>query len=191
MKFVDIVRIDHFNGFAKYWEVPIRNKTARKGKWVYSPGEQLLMQIMGTKKNSVKIIAEDLGAAAKDAEGGCLAAGERQGGQRSAQGGAGEARGAAAEDGAAPGGGGGAPGDVREASGGDGACGCLRGSAGGLALDVDDDGEVKALSDGLLIIRHLFGFEGDALVSGALGTAANRTDPDEIKAYIESITPSS
>ena len=68
MKFVDIVRIDHFNGFAKYWEVPIRNKTARKGKWVYSPGEQLLMQIMGTKKNSVKIIAEDLGAAAKDAE---------------------------------------------------------------------------------------------------------------------------
>ena len=41
MKFVDIVRIDHFNGFAKYWEVPIRNKTARKGKWVYSPGEQL------------------------------------------------------------------------------------------------------------------------------------------------------
>ena len=68
MKFVDIVRIDHFNGFAKYWEVPIRNKTARKGKWVYSPGEQLLMQIMGTKKNSVKIIAEDLGAAAKDAD---------------------------------------------------------------------------------------------------------------------------
>jgi hypothetical protein len=62
--------------------------------------------------------------------------------------------------------------------------------AAGLALDVDDDGEVKPLSDGLLIIRHLFGFEGDALVSGALGTAANRTDPDEIKAYIESITPS-
>ena len=31
---------------------------------------------------------------------------------------------------------------------------------------------------------------GDALVSGALSTAANRTDPDEIKAYIESITPS-
>ncbi len=48
---------------------------------------------------------------------------------------------------------------------------------------------MKPLSDGLLIIRHLFGFEGDALVSGALGTAANRTDPDEIKAYIESIPP--
>jgi len=62
--------------------------------------------------------------------------------------------------------------------------------AAGLVLDVDDDGEVKPLSDGLLIIRHLFGFEGDALVSGALGTAANRTDPKEIKAYIESITPS-
>ena len=57
------------------------------------------------------------------------------------------------------------------------------------ALDIDDDGSVGALSDGLLIIRHRFGFTGSALVSGALGTNANRTDPDEISAYIESLVP--
>ena len=57
------------------------------------------------------------------------------------------------------------------------------------ALDIDDDGSVGALSDGLLIIRHRFGFTGSALVSGALGTNANRTDPDEISDYIESLVP--
>ena len=57
------------------------------------------------------------------------------------------------------------------------------------ALDIDDDGTVGALSDGLLIIRHRFGFTGSALVSGALGTNANRTDPDEISDYIESLVP--
>jgi len=62
-------------------------------------------------------------------------------------------------------------------------------SAAGLVLDVDDDGEVKALSDGLLIIRHLFGFEGSSLVSGALGLNAQREDPDEIGAYIDSLIP--
>jgi hypothetical protein len=62
-------------------------------------------------------------------------------------------------------------------------------SAAGHVLDVDDDGEVKALSDGLLIIRHLFWFEGPSLVGGALGANAQRTDPAEIKAYIETLVP--
>ena len=30
-------------------------------------------------------------------------------------------------------------------------------------LDVDDDGKTMPLTDGLLVIRHLFGFTGDAL----------------------------
>ena len=30
---VDIVRVDHFNGFAKYWEVPAKDSTAVNGKW--------------------------------------------------------------------------------------------------------------------------------------------------------------
>jgi hypothetical protein len=56
------------------------------------------------------------------------------------------------------------------------------------ALDVDLDGSAKALTDGLLIIRHLFGFEGASLTRGALGSGAQRTDPAEIKAYIDGIS---
>ena len=57
------------------------------------------------------------------------------------------------------------------------------------AMDVDGDGESRALTDGLLIIRRLFGFEGSALTAGALGSNATRTDPDEIKDYIDSLSP--
>ena len=56
-------------------------------------------------------------------------------------------------------------------------------------LDDDGDGESRALTDGLLIIRRLFGFEGSALTAGALGSNATRTDPDEIKDYIDSLSP--
>ena len=59
----------------------------------------------------------------------------------------------------------------------------------GFAIDVDNDGEVNALTDGLMIIRHRFGFRGDSLTTGAIGGAAQRTDPDEISDYIESLIP--
>src|SRR5260221_9306565 len=38
---VDIVRIDHFRGFAASWEVPGGDKTAEKGRWVDVPGQEL------------------------------------------------------------------------------------------------------------------------------------------------------
>ena len=41
-------------------------------------------------------------------------------------------------------------------------------------LDIDGDGEAKALTDGLLLIRQLFGFTGSALTSGAVGENAER-----------------
>ena len=52
-------------------------------------------------------------------------------------------------------------------------------------LDVDGDGSVTALGDGLMVIRKLFGaaFAGDALTSKALSTNATRTT-DEIHEYI-------
>ena len=59
----------------------------------------------------------------------------------------------------------------------------------GLALDVDDNGEVTALTDGLIIIRHRFGFEGASLTAGAIGDGAGRTDPVAISAYIETLVP--
>ena len=48
------------------------------------------------------------------------------------------------------------------------------------SLDVDRNGEITALSDGLLIIRHLFGFNGDSLISGAISADSPIDDPNEI-----------
>ena len=51
-------------------------------------------------------------------------------------------------------------------------------------FDIDDDGEIKALTDGLLTIRFLFGFEGESLTSGAISADAQRKSPEEISAYL-------
>ena len=41
----DIFRIDHFRGFAGYWEVPARCATAREGRWAPGPGVALFAAI--------------------------------------------------------------------------------------------------------------------------------------------------
>ncbi len=51
-------------------------------------------------------------------------------------------------------------------------------------LDVDADGKVDALTDGILILRYLFGLRGQSLVQGALGPGATRTAPADIEAYL-------
>jgi hypothetical protein len=56
-------------------------------------------------------------------------------------------------------------------------------------LDIDGDGESKPLTDGLLLIRYLFGFSGDSLVSGAIGTDATRNTAEEVEAYIKERVP--
>ena len=56
-------------------------------------------------------------------------------------------------------------------------------------LDIDGDGESKPLTDGLLLIRYLFGFSGDSLVSGAIGSGAERDTADEVEAYIKERVP--
>ena len=53
--------------------------------------------------------------------------------------------------------------------------------ANSASLDIDDDGQVLPLTDGLLIIRFLFGFTGEALVNGAVASNAKSTSPDDIK----------
>jgi hypothetical protein len=57
-------------------------------------------------------------------------------------------------------------------------------------LDIDGDGQSKALTDGLLLIRYLFGFSGDSLTAGAIGEEAERTTAEEIQAYIGDRVPS-
>ena len=52
-------------------------------------------------------------------------------------------------------------------------------------VDIDGNGETEALTDGLLLLRYLFGFDGATLIEGAVGTDATRTTADAVKAYIE------
>ena len=56
-----------------------------------------------------------------------------------------------------------------------------------LSLDVDGDGKSEALSDGLLIIRSLFGFANDSLISGAIAPSATRKTADSIEQYLKKI----
>ena len=51
-------------------------------------------------------------------------------------------------------------------------------------LDVDGDGTTLPLSDGVLVLRYLFGFTGATLTSGALASGATR-DATEIVALLE------
>lgn len=67
LRTVDIVRIDHFRGFAASWEVPGGDKTAENGRWVEVPGKELfgtLRQHLG----ELPVIAEDLGVITPDVE---------------------------------------------------------------------------------------------------------------------------
>lgn len=65
---VDILRIDHFRGFAAYWSVPYGEKTAINGKWVDGPGEDLFIAIEKALGKGLPIIAEDLGIITKEVE---------------------------------------------------------------------------------------------------------------------------
>ena len=57
---VDIVRIDHFRGFADYWEIPASEPTAIRGRWLDGPGAALFDAIRSAL-GDLPIIAEDLG----------------------------------------------------------------------------------------------------------------------------------
>ena len=50
-------------------------------------------------------------------------------------------------------------------------------------LDVDGDGETDALTDGLLLLRYLYGFRDDTLITGALSSSATRDSSSEIETY--------
>ena len=58
-------------------------------------------------------------------------------------------------------------------------------------LDVDEDGGVYLLSDMLLIIRHLLGFEEGTLTPGLVTPDARRRTYRELDAYIDSLYPPS
>jgi 4-alpha-glucanotransferase len=56
----DIVRLDHFRGFEKCWEIPAQEETAVHGHWVDGPGDDLF-NVLRDRLGALPFIAEDLG----------------------------------------------------------------------------------------------------------------------------------
>ena len=55
--------------------------------------------------------------------------------------------------------------------------------------DIDGDGNIDALTDGLLLLRYLFGLSGESLTSGVVASGAVRTDGSSIGSYIGTLMP--
>ena len=62
---VDIIRLDHFIGYLRYYKIPIQDKTAHNGKWIQAPGNQLFDVLKSTFQD-FNVIAEDLGDVTDD-----------------------------------------------------------------------------------------------------------------------------
>ncbi len=54
----DLVRIDHFRGFDRYYEIPAGEETAVNGTWEEGPREEVFAPLGSARK---RIVAEDLG----------------------------------------------------------------------------------------------------------------------------------
>ena len=55
--------------------------------------------------------------------------------------------------------------------------------------DIDGNGQIDALTDGLLILRYLFGLEGDTLIKGVIAADATRTTSADIEAHLQTLMP--
>ena len=70
LNFVDIVRLDHFRGFAGYYEILYGAPTAETGQWMTGPGKDFFatvsQQLSGSENGTLPIIAEDLGVITPD-----------------------------------------------------------------------------------------------------------------------------
>ena len=59
----------------------------------------------------------------------------------------------------------------------------------GELADIDGNGQIDALTDGLLTLRYLFGLQGDTLINGVVADDATRTTAEEIEAHLETLMP--
>jgi 4-alpha-glucanotransferase len=62
---VDLVRLDHFRGFAAAWHVPAGAATARSGQWIPGPGAEFFDAVQ-RELGTLPFIAEDLGVITPD-----------------------------------------------------------------------------------------------------------------------------
>jgi hypothetical protein len=56
-------------------------------------------------------------------------------------------------------------------------------------LDVDGNGTADALSDGIVMVRYLFGFTGDALINGVVDPAGTRHTAAAVEAFLNGFLP--
>ncbi|MCC7463000.1 MAG: 4-alpha-glucanotransferase [Gammaproteobacteria bacterium] len=63
----DLVRIDHFRGLAAHWAVPAGATSARAGRWLPTPGAELLAAVRAGA-TELPLVAEDLGFITPDVE---------------------------------------------------------------------------------------------------------------------------
>jgi 4-alpha-glucanotransferase len=70
LRCVDAVRIDHFRGFAGYWQIPSEEATAVNGEWKAGPGSDFFRALSnrfgGMRDGETLFIAEDLGVMTGD-----------------------------------------------------------------------------------------------------------------------------
>lgn len=70
LNFVDLVRLDHFRGFAGYYEIPYGSPTAETGQWRTGPGKDFFSAVArefkAAENGTLPIIAEDLGVITAD-----------------------------------------------------------------------------------------------------------------------------
>ena len=64
---VDVLRLDHFRGFAAYWTVPTTGRDARAGRWTRGPGAAVF-RAAEAELGPLPVIAEDLGVITPDVE---------------------------------------------------------------------------------------------------------------------------
>ena len=67
LKYVDLIRVDHFRGLQAYWAVPAGETTAMNGQWVEAPGAELF-ETVRDKLGILPILAEDLGVITPEVE---------------------------------------------------------------------------------------------------------------------------
>ena len=60
LEMVDLIRLDHFIGYHRYYRIPVNDETAKNGKWIKSPGDKLFSK-MTSVIHKGNIISEDLG----------------------------------------------------------------------------------------------------------------------------------
>lgn len=67
LKLFDLIRIDHFRGFAAYWEIPAADGSAINGHWRPAAG-QAVFELLHKQYDPLPIVAEDLGIITPEVE---------------------------------------------------------------------------------------------------------------------------